>query len=130
MTTNNPYLIKLEDGRIEPIKDLEHSIRRILVDKDTVGAENVTFAYCKFNPRMSFHKQHTHDQAEEIMYILSGKGIGGVADSGEFEMTAGDTIWVPRGAPHWFQNPHDVPCEMLFIYTKPSLASAGYTIVE
>ena len=38
--------------------------------------------------------------------------------------------FVPRGAVHWFSNPFDEPVEMLFAYTRPSLAEAGYRVVE
>lgn len=123
------YFLKLEDGRNEPIRDLENAKRIILIDQDTVGAEDITFAYCKFEAKTSFHKKHVHKDAEEVMYILSGKGIGGVSDV-EMEMVKGDTIWVPRGEIHWAYNPFDEPMEVLFIYTRPSLKSAGYEIVE
>lgn len=39
------YLLRLDDGRDEPIKDLSNATRVILVDKDTVGAEDITFAH-------------------------------------------------------------------------------------
>ena len=130
MSRKSKYILKLEDGWNEPIQDLEHTVRRVLVDAHTVGAEQMTFAYCRFEAKMSFHKKHVHRNAEEIMYILSGKGIGGVGDEGEMDMVQGDTIWVPKGAVHWFYNPHDEPCEMLFVYTQPSLKDAGYEVVD
>ena len=130
MTRNSRYILKVEDGRNEPIRDLEHSVRRVLVDAQTVGAEQMTFGYCRFEPRMSFHKKHVHPDAEEIMYILSGKGIGGVGDEKERVIVQGDTIWVPKGAVHWLYNPYEEPCEMVFVYTRPSLKAAGYKVVE
>lgn len=123
------YLIKLSDGRNEPIKDLEGAARIVLVDEETVGAKNITFAYCKFEPKKSYHKKHVHKKAEEVMYIVSGKGIGGVGNK-EFEIAAGDTIWIPRGEVHWAYNPFEESLEMLFLYTCPSLETAGYEIVE
>ncbi|ACV61742.1 Cupin 2 conserved barrel domain protein [Desulfofarcimen acetoxidans DSM 771] len=130
MNTNiKKYLLTLEDGRNEPIKDLDNAKRIVLVDKDTVGAEDITFAYCKFEAKTSVHKKHTHKDAEEVIYILSGKGMSGIGDT-EIEMTKGDTMFIPRGSVHWFYNPFDEPVEMLFIYTKPSLNSAGYKVVE
>jgi len=123
------YLLKLEDGRNEPIKDLNDSTRVVLVDKDTVGAEDITFAYCKFEAEISSHKKHIHKDAEEVIYILSGKGISGIGET-EVEMSRGDTMFVPRGAVHWFYNPFAEPVEMLFIYTRNSLKSAGYAVVE
>jgi quercetin dioxygenase-like cupin family protein len=123
------YVLGLDDGRNELIKDLDNAKRIVLVDKDTVGAEDITFAYCKFEAKTSSHKKHTHKGAEEVIYILSGKGISGLDDI-EVEMKQGDTMFVPRGSVHWFYNPFSEPVEMLFIYTRSSLKSAGYKIVE
>ena len=130
------HILKLEDGRVEPIKDLmkskkESALRRVLVDEQMGGAEHLTFGYARFEPKTSYHKKHIHPAAEEVFYILSGKGIGGVGDgTEEIEIVAGDTVWVPKGAIHWLYNPFEEPCEILFIYAAASLASAGYEIVE
>ena len=42
MEDNMKYLLGLADGRNEPIKDLDNAKRVVLVDKDTVGAEDIT----------------------------------------------------------------------------------------
>jgi mannose-6-phosphate isomerase-like protein (cupin superfamily) len=118
----------LQDGRNKPIKDLDNAKRIVLVDKGTVGAEEITFAYCKFEAKTSSHKKHVHKDAEEVIYILKGRGISGLGES-EADMNQGDTMFVPRGALHWFCNPFEEPVEMIFIYTRPSLKSAGYGIV-
>lgn len=123
------YVLGLEDGRNEPIKDLNNAKRIVLVDQETVGAEDITFAYCKFEAKTATHKKHIHKDAEEVIYILSGKGISGINGT-EVEMGTGETMFVPRGAVHWFYNPFGEPVEMLFVYTRSSLHSAGYKIVE
>jgi len=129
MKTNTKYLITLEEGRNEPIKDLDNATRVVLIDKDTVGAEDITFAYCRFEAKTSVHKKHIHQDAEEVIYILSGRGMSGVGNT-EMEMGKGETMFIPRGMVHWFYNPFDKPVEMIFIYTRPSLKSAGYKVVE
>ena len=123
------YVVGIEEGRDEPIKDLDNAKRVVLIDKDSVGSEDITFAYCRFEAETSSHKKHIHKNAEEIIYILSGKGISGVNET-EIEMKKGDTMFVPRGEVHWFYNPFSEPVEMLFAYTRPSLKMAGYKIVE
>lgn len=121
--------LRLEDGRSEPIEGLEGASRIIMVDQEQVGAEDITFGFSKYAPKSSIHKKHTHPHAEEIMYMLKGRGIGGVNDT-EVELAAGDTLWVPRGAVHWFYNPYSEPCEFLFLYTRPTLQAAGLKSVE
>lgn len=121
------FVLSLTEGRDEPIKDLEGASRIILIDEKTVNAEDITFGFSRFEAHTSVHKKHSHPHAEEIMYILSGKGVAGVYDT-ETEVSAGETLWVPRGATHWFSNPFDEPCEFLFIYTRKSLEDAGYVL--
>jgi mannose-6-phosphate isomerase-like protein (cupin superfamily) len=129
MERKSKYLLNLRDGRNEPIKDLERTERIILVDRDTVGAEDITFGYLKWEPKTSFHKKHTHEDAEEVMYILSGKAMGGVGEE-EFEIKKGEAVWIPRGMVHWAYNPFSEPSEMLLVYSRPTLKSAGYEILE
>ena len=62
-----------------------------------------------------------------VLNIRRGGQYGGQA---VLKIVAGDTVWVPKGAVHWLYNPFDEACEILFIYAAPSLASAGYEIVE
>lgn len=121
------YLLKKEHGRNEPIKDLIGASRIILVDEETVGAEDITFGFSRYEPKTAIHKKHSHGEAEELMYIISGRAVGGVNDQ-EFELEPGDTVWVPRGAVHWIYNPYDEPCEFIFIYTRSSLKKAGYKL--
>jgi quercetin dioxygenase-like cupin family protein len=125
----NKYLIRAREGRNEPIKDLEGASREILIDEREVGAEDITFGFSSFAPHTSIHKKHAHPEAEEIMYILRGRGISGVGDQ-EFEVGAGDTLWMPRGATHWFYNPFSEACDFVFIYTRSSLAKAGYVLMQ
>jgi mannose-6-phosphate isomerase-like protein (cupin superfamily) len=129
MERKKRYRLALQDGRDEPIKDLEGAARIILVDRDTVGAEDITFGYLRWESKTSFHKKHTHEDAEEIIYVLSGKAMGGVGQE-EFEIKKGDTLWVPRGMVHWAYNPFDEPSEMLLVYSRPTLKTAGYEILE
>ena len=129
MSPKMKHVLRLKDGRDEPLKDLEFCRRVILIDKDMVGAEEVTLAHTIWDAKTSYHKKHVHDNAEEIMYILSGKAVLGVNEE-ESEVGKGDTIWIPRGAVHWGYNPFDEPFEMLVIYSRPSLKSIGYEVVE
>lgn len=69
--------------------DLDNAARVVLVDKDTVGAEDITFAHCRFEAKTSVHKKHIHKDAEEVIYILSGRGMSGVGET-EMEMGMGE----------------------------------------
>ncbi len=101
----------------------------VVIDEATVGAGEVTFLWNHWGPRTSWHARHRHPNAEEIMYMVSGRTVGGVdGEEGVFE--AGDIIWVPKGEVHWAYNPYDEPAVMLTVYTQPSLKKVGYEVVE
>ena len=123
-----PYFRTFEkDGVSYPIPDLIGSTRLIAVDQDTVGANELTFGFSEFSPATSVHKSHTHPDCEEIMYILEGRGIGGVNGVSAI-LEPGDILFVPKGEEHWFSNPFDEPCKFLFLYSKASLKKAGYAL--
>lgn len=122
----NPYIKRPEECTDYPIPELEAS-RVVLFDRETAGSEELTWLMSRFAGKTSFHNKHSHPKAEEIMYIARGKGIGGVGDK-EALMMEGDSIYVPKGVIHWFYNPYDEPCDMMTLYTRPSLKESGYAL--
>ena len=122
----NPYIKRPDDCVDYPIPELEAS-RTVMFDRETAGAEELTWLMSRFAPKTSFHNKHSHPKAEEIMYIARGKGVGGIGDK-EVLLMEGDSIYVPKGVVHWFYNPYDEACDMMTLYTKPSLSESGYAL--
>lgn len=132
MTTKKKYLIRPEDRLDDPVPEMGEITRQIIVDKRTLEAETLTFAYTRIEPIKSgkvLEKKHCHPDAELVAFIVSGKGIVEVEDE-KFEAKAGDSVWVPKGSSHWFINSFDVPWEVIFAYSRPSLKEAGLKVVE
>jgi len=102
---------------------------RWIVTED-VGAKLGTFGYVEFLSG-SKHEYHTHPNADEVFFVLSGHGEARSGDE-TFEIKAGDTVFVPIGDVHYFRNTDEKePLKALFIYLgKPSLEKAGYKLVE
>jgi mannose-6-phosphate isomerase-like protein (cupin superfamily) len=46
-------------------------------------------------------EQHTHDEADEFVYVMGGEGTGNVAGT-DHRLQAGMLLMVPRGVPHSF----------------------------
>ena len=46
---------------------------------------------------------HTHEDAEQVYFIMAGKGVAQVGDEKK-EVTAGDAIFLPAGLSHGFFN--------------------------
>ncbi|WP_222847644.1 cupin domain-containing protein [Nocardioides dongxiaopingii] len=69
------------------------------VSPDTVPGATSSFGEVVINPTQG-HDRHEHPGADEVLYVIEGTGRQTVGDGPEFEIVAGDTIWVPRGTPH------------------------------
>ena len=132
MENKKKYLIRPEDRLDDPIPEMGEITRQIIVDARTVGAEVFTFASARIEPvafGKTIEKKHRHPNAELVCYIVSGKGMVEVEDE-RFEVKAGDTVWVPKGCSHFFNNPFDEPWEVIFAYSCPSLKEAGLKVLE
>lgn len=66
---------------------------------------------------------HSHFGFEECIFVLSGKGVT-VADSGEYSLKTGDTLWIPAGEKHYTRNSGDVPLQLLCFFPVGDVASA------
>jgi quercetin dioxygenase-like cupin family protein len=104
------------------------NLRLKWIVNEEVGATLGTFGYVEFLSGSS-HELHRHPNADEVFYVLSGRGIVRSGDE-VFEIAEGDTVFVPRGDPHSFQNSDESkPLVALFAYLgKPSLQKAGYEV--
>ena len=55
--------------------------------------------------------KHTNT-VEHEQYVLAGHARIGIADE-EFDVQAGDVVFIPEGVPHWYQNVGDENFEFL-----------------
>jgi len=59
---------------------------------------------------------HRHDAQDELMYVL--EGLVRFSLEGEIrEAPAGSFVFIPRGAPHAWQNASDHPARLLILFT-------------
>ncbi len=57
---------------------------------------------------------HEHADREEVYYFVRGSGVMGV-DGEEYEVTAGDTLYIRPGPFHTTRNPTGFPLEFFWI---------------
>lgn len=69
------------------------------VDAYTFPDAPITVGEVVINPTKG-HDVHTHPESDEVLHVIEGDGVQTVGDSGEFPITAGDSIYVPRGTEH------------------------------
>jgi quercetin dioxygenase-like cupin family protein len=98
---------------------------RWLVTKETVGSTQTVFGVTIFPPG-SKHEIHRHPNAEEVEYIVSGRGTAHVgADA--VELGPGEAVFVPRNEYHGFENPSGEEVVMAWCYAgAASLEEAGF----
>ncbi len=63
---------------------------------------------------------HVHENEEETFYVLDGRDLFVVGET-ERELTRGDLVVVPRGAPHTLAPRAGEPLRMLVIVSPPGL---------
>ena len=70
------------------------------------------------------HDKHYHPNAEEVIYVVRGQSQQELKDQ-IFEMKAGDSIHIPKGAIHWTQNVGKGELEILVVFSSPTPETVG-----
>ena len=95
------------------IKTPHGSEIRPLVDRTTSEIELCSLAE-EVLPAGAAVGRHHHLETEEVYYLLEGSGRMTVA--GETRaVSAGDAIFIPRGATHTLENTGDAPMRLLLV---------------
>jgi quercetin dioxygenase-like cupin family protein len=101
---------------------------RFLISDRSGGAKECCFWRTVFPPGAA-HEKHIHPNAEEILYVLRGRGGGGAGDE-EHEVGPGTAQYIAAGEVHWMRNLSDTEeLELVGVYSAPSLEAAGYVFV-
>lgn len=102
---------------------------RWLVTRETVGSTQTVFGVTIFAPGAR-HELHRHPNAEEVEYIVSGRGTAYVGDDA-VELSAGEAMFVPRDAYHGFENSSGEEAVMAWCYSgAASLEEAGFVTLR
>jgi quercetin dioxygenase-like cupin family protein len=99
---------------------------RFIATRELTGSGAVCIFRTVFPPGAA-HEKHVHPNADEFIYMISGRAGAGSGDE-EFEVGPG---LVPKGEVHWLRNldPHQ-PVELIGGYLGVgSLEEAGYEYV-
>jgi quercetin dioxygenase-like cupin family protein len=118
-----PAHVRLEDGWRE--MDI-----RFLVSDESGGSQNVCWWRTIFPPGAA-HERHYHPNAEEVLYVIRGRGATGAGDD-EREINPGTAHYIPAGVTHWLRNTSDTEVlEIVGCYAPvASLKEAGYVFVS
>ena len=89
------------------------------------GAQNATVRFVEIEPEKPGAERgpHVHFDFEECIHVLSGQGTTRT-DTGEYPLTAGDTILIPAGENHATYNTGDAVLTLLCFFPTNDV-SAG-----
>lgn len=128
---------KINEKEVCPDKDLkqEEGWNRMKVQwlctEKTMGSKHTVMGRTVFPPKGASHELHIHENAEEVLYVVSGHGRAITGDE-TFEIGPGDVIFAGVGIPHYFENTDETE-EMVTIWVYGgvgSLEASGYKQVE
>jgi len=86
-----------------------------LVDRHD-GAPSFEMRKFSIKPGGSISK-HFHPDIEHEQYVLKGRYLIGIGDK-VHKVKEGDSIYIPSGTPHWYENTGDEKAEFLCIVPK------------
>ncbi|MEN5082996.1 cupin domain-containing protein [Bosea sp. TWI1241] len=103
-----------EDGASfwQPVPANGH-VRNLLNDTLVRSESRFALGTQTVAPR-AFIREHTHDRIEEVIFVLSGRGIARL-DGVDHALEPGSCVYVGRNRKHHFLNPHDEPLTFLWL---------------
>jgi quercetin dioxygenase-like cupin family protein len=96
---------------------------RLLIGADRLGAKNVTMGICEVPPQRAMDP-HSHDNEEEVIYVLLGHGRV-VVDGGSEAIGPGSAIYLPVGSEHHIINESDDVLKFVFCFS-PKVIVGSY----
>lgn len=89
------------------------------------GAGLVAFGQSTY-AKGATHENHLHPNAEEVVYVVSGRGVQIVGDD-HLEVGPGDVAFIPRDTPHRITGTSDEDLVILWAFGgAASMEAAGY----
>ena len=115
-------------GQAQHLEWIAGSTHTILLDSEATQGR-LTLLRTEFR-RGAASPVHVHDREDETLYVLSGSAVAWVGRD-RWELTAGDTVFMPRGVAHTYLITSDV-CEMVTACTPGGIEeffrSAGWDL--
>ncbi len=88
-------------------------IRNLLNTEMTGGFSRFSMGTQTVAPQ-SFIREHTHEQNEEVIFVLEGRGIARL-DGVEHPIEKGSCVFVGHNRKHHFLNPNDEPLTFVWL---------------
>jgi oxalate decarboxylase/phosphoglucose isomerase-like protein (cupin superfamily) len=107
--------VQAVDPNAIPTQTFDWGAIKWFVTPELTEGAGVTFGEVVLQPGRG-HDRHNHPESEEILYVLSGEGEQMLDDREVFQVTPGDTVYVPTGVFHSTRNTGWEPMRLLALY--------------
>ncbi len=98
-------------------KELPGRSHKMILRPDNMGAETMCFGVADF-PANAHAPAHVHENEEEIIYILTGKGE--MYFDGEAEpVEPGSCVIIPKKVVHSINNTSDEVMKLAYVFSPP-----------
>jgi oxalate decarboxylase/phosphoglucose isomerase-like protein (cupin superfamily) len=114
---------KLIDPEALPTMSFDWGVIKPLVATDNTDGAAVSLVHVVLLPGQG-HERHNHPDADEVLYILSGRGEQMVDDASTFPVGPGQAVFIPTGAFHSTVNTGWEPLTLLAIYAPAGAEQA------
>ena len=94
----------------EPVRAGKHTRIQVLIGED----EGPNFALRRFIMEPGGGMPRHVNEVEHEQYVLRGRARIGIGDD-VFEVSADDVVYIPAGAPHWYEATGDEAFEFLCV---------------
>jgi quercetin dioxygenase-like cupin family protein len=99
-----------DDVPAQPVKASELTTIQVLIS----GQEGPNFAMRRFVMQPGGGMPNHTNTLEHEQYVLRGHARIGIGEE-QFEVSAGDVVFIPQGTTHWYQNIGEEEFEFLCI---------------
>jgi oxalate decarboxylase/phosphoglucose isomerase-like protein (cupin superfamily) len=107
--------VQAVDPNAIPTQTFDWGAIKWFVTPELTEGAGVTFGEVVLQPGRG-HDRHNHPESEEILYVLSGEGEQMLDDREVFQVTPGNTVYVPTGVFHSTRNTGWEPMRLLALY--------------
>ena len=111
-----PPIVRAADVKGE--ERIPPRVSKLLLSPNTIGTRNASMGL-NVTAVGSMIPDHVHDESEELMFIISGRGKLVIEGEGEWEVGPETAIYSPLGKTHRLENIGNEPLKLVWVYTPP-----------
>jgi len=111
-------VVRAADAEVYEAPEPYRRTLSILIDKTKGGAENIVMGLGELKPG-SKSSAHSHENAEEVYWILKGKGFA-IVGSEEYEISPDVAIFVPKKTLHQVRCAGSQPLSWIWVMAPAS----------